>query len=196
MRVLLALVRNVAIKDSGGNDQTMGLLATIQQANIEVERDLTNKQKTLTATVAAQLQLTQRQVDVARETVAAETNVKVAQTLADGQKEAAQIAAQQELDVANIQRQVAALDAQRTEILGGANAQVVQMKSDAQAKGAKLLVDALGSAQAYNLYTFAQNFQPTDLRLIFSGPGTFWTDLKSFQELGATKMMQDRKSVV
>jgi regulator of protease activity HflC (stomatin/prohibitin superfamily) len=190
VHVLLALVRNVVIKDSGGNDQTMGLLATIQQANIEVERDLTNKQKTQTAMVAAQLQQAQRLVDVARETVAAETNVKVAQTLADGQKQAAQIAAQQELDVANIQRQVALLDAQRTEILGEANAKVVQMKSDAQAKGSRLLVEALGSAQAYNLYTFAQNFQPTDLRLIFSGPGTFWTDLKSFQELGATKMMQ------
>jgi regulator of protease activity HflC (stomatin/prohibitin superfamily) len=191
LHVLLALVRNVVITDSTGNDQTMGLLATIQQANIEVERDLTNKQKTQTAMVAAQLQQAQRQVDVAREMVAAESNVKVAQTMADGQKQAAQIAAQQELDVAAIQRQVAQLDAQRTEILGTANAQVTQMKSDAQAKGARLLVEALGSAQAYNLYTFAQNFQPTDLRLVFSGPGTFWTDLKSFQELGGAKMMPD-----
>jgi regulator of protease activity HflC (stomatin/prohibitin superfamily) len=190
LKVLLALVRNVVITDSGGNDQTMGLLATIQQANIEVERDLTNKQQTQTAMVAAQLQQAQRQVDVARETVAAETNVKVAQLLADGQKQAAQIAAQQELEVAQIERQVAQLDAQRTEILGTANAQVVQMKADAQAKGAKILVDALGSPQAYNLYTFAQNFQPTDLRLIFSGPGTFWTDLKSFPELAGAKSME------
>ena len=53
-----------------------------------------------------------------------------------------------------------------------------------------MLVDALGSPQAYNLYTFAQNFQPTDLRLIFAGPGTFWTDLKSIQELAGTKILQ------
>jgi len=190
LSVLLALVRNVVIKDSGGNDQTMGLLGTIQQTNIEVERELTNKQKTQTATVAAQLSQAERLVDVARETVAAETNVKVAQVLADGQKQAAQINAEQELQVAEIQRQVAELDAQRTEILGKADADVTQLKSDAAAKGAKMLVDALGSPAAYNLYTFAQNFQPTELKLIFAGPGTFWTDLKSFQELGGTKIMQ------
>jgi hypothetical protein len=51
------------------------------------------------------------------------------------------------------------------------------------------MVDAFGSPQAYNLYTFAKNFQPEDLRLIFAGPGTFWTDLKSFQEVGAAKMV-------
>jgi regulator of protease activity HflC (stomatin/prohibitin superfamily) len=119
--------------------------------------------------------------------------VKVAQVVADGQKQAAQISAQQELDVASIQRQVAELDAQRTEILGKAEADVVQLKSDAAAKGAKMLVDALGSSQAYNLYTFAQNFQPTDLKLIFAGPGTFWTDLKSFQDLAGTKVMEEGK---
>ena len=189
LKVLLALVRNVVVTDSGGNDQTMGLLATIQQANIEVERNLTNVQKTQTAMVAAQLQQSERLVDVARETVAAETNVKVAETLADGQKQAAQIAAEQELQVASIERQVAELDAQRTEILGKADADVVQLKADALAKGAKMLVEALGSPQAYNMYTFTQGFQPTDLKLIFAGPGTFWTDLKTFQDLDGAKIL-------
>ena len=68
------------------------------------------------------------------------------------------------------------------------------MKNDAEAKGAKLLVDAFGSPQAYNQYIFAKNFEPTDLRLIFAGPGTFWTDLKSFQEVGAAKMVQPKDS--
>jgi regulator of protease activity HflC (stomatin/prohibitin superfamily) len=190
LNILLALVRNVVVKDSGGNDQTMGLLATIQQANIEIERDLTNKQQTQTAIVAAELQQTLRQVDVARETVASETNVKVAQVLADGQKQAAQISAEQELEVATIERQVAELDAQRTEILGKADADVNRLKAEAQAKGARMLVDALGSPGAYNLYTFAQGFQPTDLRLIFSGPGTFWTDLKSFPELAGSEALK------
>jgi hypothetical protein len=53
-----------------------------------------------------------------------------------------------------------------------------------------MLVDAFGTPQAYNLYTFAQNFAPTDLKLIFAGPGTFWTDLKSFQDVGASKIVQ------
>jgi hypothetical protein len=30
--------------------------------------------------------------------------------------------------------------------------------------------------------------------MIFAGPGTFWTDLKSFQEIGATKILQQQTS--
>lgn len=191
LHVLLALVRNVEVRDSTGNDQTMGLMATIQQANIEAEREMTNQQKTATAAVAADLQQAEKLVDVARETVASETNVKVAQALAEGQKQAAEIDADRDLKVATIQRQVAQLDAQRTEILGKANADVQRMKAESEARGAKLLVDAFGSAQAYNLYTFAQGFQPQDLRFIYAGPGTFWTDLKSVQDVGATRILQE-----
>jgi hypothetical protein len=69
------------------------------------------------------------------------------------------------------------------------------MKNDAEAKGSKLLVDALGSPLAYNQYIFAKNFDPTELKLIFAGPGTFWTDLKSFQEVGAAKMVQPKEKL-
>ena len=57
-------------------------------------------------------------------------------------------------------------------------------------------MEAFGSPQSYNLYTFAKHFQPSDLRLIFAGPGTFWTDLKSFEQVGASKVLeqtQDKK---
>ena len=36
----------------------------------------------------------------------------------------------------------------------------------------------------------AKNFDPTDVRLIFAGPGTFWTDLKTFEQVGASKLVQ------
>lgn len=192
IHVLLVLIRNISIKDNSGRDQTMGLLATIQRANIEVERDLTFKQQTLTATVQAELEQANKLVDVNRETVSAETKVKVADILAQGQKKAAEIDAQRELQVAQIDLEVAKLNAQRTEILGKAAADVEQMKRDAEAQGAKLLVDALGSPEAYNRYTFAKNFEPTDIRLIFAGPGTFWTDLKTFEQVGASKMLQQQ----
>ena len=89
--MLLALIRNIMIKDNTGKDQTGGLLATIQRANIEVERDLTNKQKTITAVTAAKLEEALKSVDVARETVASDTNVKVANIAAEGTKKAAEI---------------------------------------------------------------------------------------------------------
>jgi hypothetical protein len=192
IHVLLALVRNIAIKDNSGQDTTQGLIATIQRANIEVEKDLTNKQKTETAVVAANLEQTLKLVDVAKETVTSETNVKVAGAMADGTRKAATIDAQRDLDVAKIQLQIAMLDAQRTQILGKANADVEKLKNEAEAKGAKMLVDALGSPQAYNQYIFAKGFEPTDLRLIFAGPGTFWTDLKTFEQVGAAKIVQQK----
>ncbi|HVT90767.1 MAG TPA: SPFH domain-containing protein [Tepidisphaeraceae bacterium] len=192
IHVLLALIRNISIRDgTTGRDQTQGLLGTIQRANIEIEKDLTNKQKTETAMVAAQLEQALKLVDVARETVAAETNVRVANVMADGQKQAAEIDAQRELDVAKIALQIAQLESQRQQILGKAGADVVRLRNEADAKGAKLLIDAFGSPQAYNNYIFARNFDPTEMRLIFAGPGTFWTDLKNFQDIGAAKIMQD-----
>jgi hypothetical protein len=193
IHVLLALIRNIEIKDARGADQTQGLLATIQQANIQIEKELTNRQKTLTATTAAQYEEALKLVDVAREEVSSETNVKVANILATGQKKAAEIEAAREVQVATIEQQVAALDAQRTQIAGRAQADVDRLKNEAEAKGAKLMVDAFGSPAAYNQYIFAKNFQPQELRLIFAGPGTFWTDLKSFQDIGASKVLEQQQ---
>jgi hypothetical protein len=190
IHVLLALIRNISIKDTTGKDQTDGLLATIQRANVEIEKEITNKQKTQTAIVAAQLEQAKKLVDVARETVASDTNVKVANIVADGNKQAAEIAAKRDLDVANISLDIAQLDAQRTQIIGKAGADVDRLKNEAEAKGAKLLIDAFGTPGAYNQYIFAKNFEPTELRFIFAGPGTFWTDLKTFQDVGAVKMLQ------
>jgi hypothetical protein len=195
VHVLLALMRNIAIKDTSGRDATNGLMATIQQANIEVEMNLTNQQKTTTATVKANLQQALKPVDVARETVASDTNVKVANILADGQKKAAEIDADRDLQIASINLDVATQQAQSTQILGKAAADVDQMKRDAEPAGTKLMVQALGSPQAYNMYTFAKGFEPTDLRLIFAGPGTFWTDLKSFPELTAGQDLQQQQPV-
>ena len=190
IHVLLVLIRNIAIKDNSGRDQTMGLLGTIQRANIEIERDLTYKQKTKTAVVQAELEQANKLVEVNRETVAAETKVKVANILADGQKKAAEIDAQRGVQVAAVELEAAKLAAQRTEILGKAAADVEQLKRSAEAKGAKLLVDALGSPDAYNRYIFAKNFDPAEVRLIFAGPGTFWTDLKTFDQVGAARLIQ------
>ena len=64
------------------------------------------------------------------------------------------------------------------------------MKNQAEADGYELLVGALGSGQAYNLYTFAENFKPESIRLFFAGDGTFWTDLSRFEELGAARLLQ------
>lgn len=188
--ILLALVRNINIKDRGGNDATEGLVATIQKANIELERNLTNKQKTETAGKKADLEQAERLVDVARQNVIGETSVKVANIRAEAAKKAAETDAERDLEVADLKLQAAELEAKRVRILGKAKADVERMKNEAEAGGAKLMVDALGSPQAYNQYIFAKGFEPSELKMIFAGQGTLWTDLKTFQDIGAARMIR------
>ena len=137
---------------------------------------------------AAKLQAgTEELVDVAKETVASDTNVKVANIHGRRQEEGGRdrgAARPRRREDRPRDRQ---LDAQRTQILGKAEADVERLKNEAEAKGAKMLVDAFGSPQAYNHYIFAKNFEPKDLRLIFAGPGTFWTDLKTFEQVGGAQ---------
>ncbi|UCG17439.1 MAG: hypothetical protein JSV19_05300 [Phycisphaerales bacterium] len=194
IEILLALVREIEVHTPlggpDGGEVTEDLKRTIQQSYIAIEKQLTKQKQRDAATVKAELEEVKKQVEIARETVVAETRVMVADIEAEGEKTAAQIDAQASLEVAAIQQEVAQLDAQRIEILGKARADVEKMKKGAEAKGYKMLVDAFGSARAFNLYTFAENFEPDEVRLFFAGDGTFWTDLSRFEEVGAAKLLQ------
>ena len=194
IEVLIALVRDIEVHaptaGPEGGEVTEDLKRTIQQSYIAVEKQLTKEKQREAATVRAQLEEERKKIDIARETIQAESRVMVANILAEGEKKAAEISAQAKLEVATIQEQVARLDAQRIEILGQANADVGKMKNQAEADGYELLVNALGSGQAYNLYTFAENFKPESIRLFFAGDGTFWTDLSRFEEMGAAKLLR------
>ena len=197
IEILIALVREIEIIApgvSGGGEVTEDLKRTIQQSFVAVEKQITKEKQREAAAVRAQLEEERKKIDIAREQISAETRVLVANVLAEGEKRAAEIDAQADLDVATIQQEVAQLDAQRTEILGQANADVERMKNEAEAKGYKLLVQALGSGHAYNLYTFARNFEPESIRLFFAGDGTFWTDLSRFEEAGAAKLLDTGKT--
>lgn len=194
IEVLLALVREIDVQPPEfmtGGENAEDLKRTIQESYIAKEKQITKEKQRDAATAKAQLEEFKKKVDIARETIRAETRIGVANVQADGEKLAAEIDAQAALEVATIQQQVALLDAQRTEILGRAKADVEKFKKAAEAEGYKLLVGAFGSAKAYNLYTFAENFQPKSIKLFFAGEGTFWTDLSRFEELGAAKIMQD-----
>ena len=65
-----------------------------------------------------------------------------------------------------------------------------KMKNSAEAEGYRMLVDAFGSPEAYNLYTFAENFQPESIRLFYAGEGTFWTDLTRMEDASAAKILR------
>jgi regulator of protease activity HflC (stomatin/prohibitin superfamily) len=195
LEVRLALVREIEVHAPGGTggtggDVTEDLKRTIQQSYVAKELELTKSKQRDAAAVRAQLEEERKKVDIARETIKADSRVLVANLLAEGNKQAAQIDAQAELEVATTMQLVAALEAQRIEILGQAQADVERMKKEAEATGYELLIKAFGGGQAYNLYTFAENFKPESIRLFFAGEGTFWTDLSRFQDLGSATMLQ------
>ncbi len=201
IEVLLALVREIEVHAPGGAAGAGTAMAagedlkrTIQQSFIAIENQITKDKQREAATVKAQLEEEKKKIDIAEETIRSETSVLVANIIAEGRKKAAEIEAQAQLEVATIQQQVAQLDAQRTEIIGRARADVEKFKKEAEAEGYMLLVKAFGSAQAYNLYTFAENFQPEQIRLFFAGEGTFWTDLSRLEEVGAARLLQPKKT--
>ncbi|MFQ5461788.1 MAG: SPFH domain-containing protein [Phycisphaerae bacterium] len=194
IEVLLALIREIEVRAPtampGATSVTEDLKRTIQQSHVAIERQLTNAKQRDAAAVRAQLEEERKKVEIAQESIRADTRVMVAQVIAEAEKTAAEITAQAGLEVAGIEEQIALRDAKRIEILGAANAAVEKMSKEAEAQGYELLVEALGSGHAFNLYTFAENFEPDSIRLFFAGEGTFWTDLSRFEEVGAAKMLQ------
>jgi len=197
IEILLALVREIEVHapqagDEGG-EVTEDLKRTIQQSHIAIEKQITKEKQREAAMVKAELEEVRKQVDIARETVAAETRVMVANIQAEGEKTAAETDASAALEVATIQEQVAQLDARRIEILGKARTDVEKLKKEAEAQGYRMMVEAFGSPRAFNLYTFAENFQPEEIRLFFAGDGTLWTDLSRFEEAGAARILQENR---
>ncbi|MBI5762311.1 MAG: hypothetical protein HZA51_02165 [Planctomycetes bacterium] len=193
IEVLLALVREIEVQppDARGDHVSDDLKRTIQESYIAKEKQITKEKQRDAATAKALLEESKKKVDIARETIRAESRIGVANIEAEGDKLAAEIEAQAGLEVATIQQQVAQLDAKRTEIMGQARADIERMKKSADSQGYKMLVDAFGSAKAYNLYTFAENFDPASIKFFHAGNGTLWTDLSRMEDVAAAKIIGD-----
>ncbi len=191
IEILIALIHNIEVHGNPDAQQgDMDLKTTIQRRFIATEQDLTKQVQRETAKVRANLETAKVAVDIAREQIVADTRKKVAEIKAEGEKKAREIDAQRDLDVATVEKQVAELDAETTRLLGKAHADVEELKNQADADGKRLMVQAFGSGTAYNLYTFAENFSPESIRLIFAGEGTFWTDLNRLQDVASLKLLQ------
>lgn len=190
VEILIALINNIAVRGGAEGKDQLDLKATIQRGFIAKEQDITKTAQKASAEVKATLETAKANVGIAREKIASDTRKKVAELKAEAQKKAQEIDAQRGLEVATIEREIAELDAQKTLRLGQATAKVEQLKNQAQAEGKRMMVEAFGTGRAYNLYTFAENFAPDSIRLIFAGEGTFWTDLTSLQDAAAMELLK------
>lgn len=195
IEILIALIQNIEVRGGTAENASTStdLRRTIQRSFIAKEQDLTMQARRETAKIRAELEAAKAEIPVARETVSADTKLKVAGIKAEADKKAQEIDAQRDLEVAQIERQVAELEAEATRVLGKARADVDQLLNAADADGKRMMIEAFGSGRAYNLYTFAEHFAPDSVQLFFAGEGTFWTDLSRLQDAAALRVLESQK---
>jgi regulator of protease activity HflC (stomatin/prohibitin superfamily) len=170
--LLYGLVRHVYIPQE--------VRIPIQNGYIAQEMTLTREQEQKTARTEGSLREAERKVELEAERVRVETDKKVANTKAEGDKKAKELDAETKKLVAEIDRKIAELDAQKTIQLGEAKAQADQMQQEAKAQKFDLAVKAFGDPAAYTRWEFATGLpESIDLRLLYAGEGTLWTDLKN-----------------
>lgn len=172
LTLLYGLVRHIYIPQS--------VRVPIQQGYIADELKLTREQETLTAKTEADLREAEKMVDLETERVRVETDKLVAEAIAEGQKAVKEMAADTASQVAEIDKQIASIEAKKTVLLGQAKSEADQLQQEALSQKFQLAVEAFGSADAFNKWQFAQDLPETiDLRLLYAGEGTLWTDLKN-----------------
>jgi regulator of protease activity HflC (stomatin/prohibitin superfamily) len=151
----------------------------IQKGYVADELKLTRDQETLTATTEANLREAEQTVLLEAAKISENTKKLVAEKRAKGFMEADTIVAETEKKVAAIDKQCALIDAQKTVALGEAENASKRMQQEARAQLFELAVKAFGDPTAYTKWQFAQGLpDDIDLKMIYSGPGTLWTDLK------------------
>ena len=152
----------------------------IQQSFIADELKLTRDQEKETAKIEANLREAEKMIDLGAEKVRVETIKLVANVKAEGEKTSREIDAEKRQMVAKVDKQIAELDAKKVVTLGEADAKAEQMQQEARAAKFALAVEAFGDGDAYVRWQFAEGLpDKIDLRLLYAGEGTLWTDLKN-----------------
>ena len=95
----------------------------------------------------------------------------------------------------SLEAKSAAIEAQTTKVLGEAKAKSVKLAKEAKAERFQLLVKAMGGADSYGRYVFAEGL-PENLHLgiFYAGPGTLWTDLKGFEQTMLGKLASESQA--
>jgi regulator of protease activity HflC (stomatin/prohibitin superfamily) len=185
IKVYNALIRHVEVPDE--------IRAPIQQASVAIEQDLTNKERQNTARKEAELNTELSLINQRGEQVVQETEKLKAEIAADLDKQVAQIQAETLKKAAEIKKLTAAISADKVRVLGEAEAVALKKVDGEKANGLQLNTAAFGDPIAYAQWRFADTLNPkVKLNIIHAGEGTLWTDLEktSFAELGGAQQLQ------
>lgn len=188
LTLLYGLVRHIYIPQE--------VRVPIQQAFLADELRLTLEQQQLTKQTEALLREAERKVELETERTRVETEKLVAEKIAEGRKTSEETHAKTTQLVAAVDKETAQIEAQATVKLGEAKAKSQQMLEEAKANKFTLAVQAFGTGQAYTQWVFATGLpKDVELRTLYAGQGTFWTDLKSFTDVMMGRQEQTKAPV-
>ena len=166
-----SLIRHVDVPEQ--------ILLPIQQSSLATEQNLTNIALQATARKQAELNTEESLIEQRRQQVMQETEKIVAEIKAQQEKSVAEIQAGTNLLVARTAQETAGVRASVTRISGQADARVITMVEGEKSNGFKLQLGAIGNPAAYSLLMFGKELNPNlNIQIIHAGEGTLWTDLK------------------
>ena len=166
-----AIVRHVEVPEE--------ILAPIQSAAVAKEQDLTNKTQQDTEKRRAELNTEIAKVDQLKREVEQETTKLVATVAAEMKKDVAEITAETKLKAAEIDLECAKIQAKITETRGSAEVKAKFLVENEEALGIKRRASAFKDPSLWADLVFADALNPAvNIRVIHSGEGTLWTDLK------------------
>ena len=166
-----AIVRHVEVPEE--------ILAPIQSAAVAKEQDLTNKTQQDTEKRRAELNTEVAKVDQLKREVEQETAKLVATVAAEMKKDVAEINAETKLKAAEIDLECAKIQAKITETRGSAEVKAKFLVENEEALGIKRRASAFKDPSLWADLVFADALNPAvNIRVIHSGEGTLWTDMK------------------
>lgn len=170
------LVRNAIVRHV---EVPAEILAPIQSAAVAKEQDLTNKTQQDTEKRRAELNTEVAKVDQLKREVEQETAKLVATVAAEMKKDVAEINAETKLKAAEIDLECAKIQAKITETRGSAEVKAKFLVENEEALGIKRRASAFKDPSLWADLVFADALNPAvNIRVIHSGEGTLWTDLK------------------
>lgn len=165
----------------------------IMQAQLKAEEMLTNKEIEETSKVEAKVEEQKKLVIQEIEQVKADTRVMRADIKADSEKEVGEYEAETRLMVSKIQLEIDKIQTKNNDIRSTAEAEVIRFRGEREAQLQKDLISAFGGAKAYNAYIFARESLPEGklpVKILHSGEGTLWTDMKNTGSMAPLKMLK------
>ena len=170
------LVRNAIVRHV---EVPLDILQPIQETSIAKEQDLTNKTQQETAKKQAKLNTELAMVDQRTRETEQETEKLTATIAAEMRKDVAGIAADAQLRVAEINLETAKLRAEIVRVAGEAEAQAKFLVENEKALGVKRRSEVFTAPSTLADLQFVESLGPDfSIRVLHSGEGTLWTDMK------------------